>query len=348
MKNHLSNSNNKNIFENVTSQLALSILFQLKKKIFATFPITNEENKVNFLSIINEKEIDSEKLSEYLMNLKFNWKEIPEIIYLTNEEIIEYLLYSFEFHNKTKNFIILFKNLLAIITNLSNEYISKLSQKFYSNKDNKSNNLVSWLNFNCNMVSGQLNNKFYTDILFYDKEIYNDQCLYINLNLVSSDLLEIIEKFFVNRKELIKVNIYISNEIKINSNEVNFDDLFEKIIELIFIKLSAFTTLDFFSFIVNHDIQLILSEKNFSLLISIMKKNKANLEIIKIDGINFNEEQKSCLCDAITEYTYFDKLKILNLQENFSEEIKEKFNDFFIKSNQRLYIILKEYEKINF
>lgn len=334
-----------------TCHLAQSLIYKLKRELFSNFPITSEQDKIIFLSIINEKDIDSEKLTEYVLNLKSCWNELGELIYLTNNEISDYLLYSFNFLEIKVIFNISFKNMFSLLTNLSKENISKIEQKFYSNQVNsvKSFDEISWLNLNTNKVSYQLKNRHYLDILMFEKNIFQDRCLYLNINKVSTEIFEFLETFFLNHNDFLKVQIYISDDIKKNSSkDVFIDILLEKIISIIFEELSGCSTIDFFYVIINNNLKYLLSDKNFFLLNSIIKKNKPNLEILKIDGFNFSEEDKSSLCKSIIDYTYFDNLKIVILNENFNEEQIERFNFYFNNSRIHLYLLINDYEKINF
>ena len=338
--------------ENIrTSQLAQSLLYKVKKSIFTNFPNISFAEKDTFLSIINEKEVDSEKLREFMLSLKSDWNEVMEFMYLTNEEIIDFFLYNFELKNTKTLFQIEFKNIINLLTKLNKETILKLEDRYIKElKTNESQfGQILWLNFNSSKINLQINNKQYIDILLFEKDIFTCRSLYININELFQSLFKLLSLFLSSHIELKKLQIYISDSIIQNVNDDNeIKDKIDEILEIIFDKACAVDKLSFLSLIVNNNLKYSISEKNFAFLKGIISKNRLNLEVIKLEGIIFNNGQKAGLCNLMTEYSYINKLKILNLDVKFTEEQIEKFNSRIEADKNIFYSLIGENEKINF
>jgi len=184
------------------------------------------------------------------------------------------------------------------------------------------------------------------DLLLYEKDIFEDQSIYMKINSSSSDLFELLQTFLLNRKEVMRIQVYISDEIQ-GITEENLNDFLDNILETVLIQLSNSTNLSYFSLIINNNLKHTLSEKNFMLLKTIIKRNKPCIEILKIEGVLLSPEQKKAILDSIIEYTYFDNLKIVNSDISFTEEQMEKLEIYFKTSKNHLYFSINEIELTN-
>jgi len=332
---------------NKTSQYTLSLLYKMKRIIFTSFPNLTESQKENFLTIINEKDVDSEKISEYLINLKSVWSEVVDIMLLSNDEICEHILYSLEYVNRKSIFNIEFSSLFKQLIKKSKD-IPAIEELFYSKhkKPFKKLNEITWINFNSQRVLSLLKRTCFMDLLLYEKDIFEDQSIYMKINSSSSDLFELLQTFLLNRKEVMRIQVYISDEIQ-GITEENLNDFLDNILETVLIQLSNSTNLSYFSLIINNNLKHTLSEKNFMLLKTIIKRNKPCIEILKIEGVLLSPEQKKAILDSIIEYTYFDNLKIVNSDISFTEEQMEKLEIYFKTSKNHLYFSINEIELTN-
>jgi hypothetical protein len=227
------------------------------------------------------------------------------------------------------------------------ENINHVEKKFNNKYEKSLKKLsdLSWLNFNCQKIF--MKNKFsqFLDILNFEKEIFSDQCIYINVNQLNLEALNILSLFLSNRKDFLKVKIYVSEDII--ENTTNWKTNLEKFFELILNNINSNQIFDYLSIIVNKDLNYKISEMNFSLLKSAIKKNKSRIEILKLEGLNFSDLQKGALCNLIVEYTYFDNLRIFAIDEEFSNEQLEKFNYYFDTSRNHIYFLINDIERIN-
>lgn len=347
MNNHLNSRHLQTADGFKTSQYTLSLLYKLKRIIFTSFPSLTESQKENFVLIINEKEVDSEKISEFLINLKSVWSEVVDIMLLSNDEICEHILYSLEYLNRKSTFNIEFSTLFNQLIKKSKD-VSQLEERFYSKytKPFKKLNEIVWLYFNSQNVLSQSKRKSFMDMLLYEKDVFDDQSIYLNINSVSSDLHEVLLFFLFNRKELTRIKVYISDELQTISEDHLFDYL-DNILEIILYQLGSSTNLSFFSLIINSNLKHTISEKNFILLRNIIKTNKPCIEILKIEGVVFTAEQKQAICNSIVEYSYFDNLKIVNSDIGFTDEQNEKLGIYFKTSKSHLYFLINDIELTN-
>jgi hypothetical protein len=345
MNNHTTQSQTAECYK--TSQYTLSLLYKIKRIIFTSLPNLTESQKENFLTIINEKDVDSEKISEFLINLKSVWSEVVDIMLLSNDEICEHILYSLEYVNRKSIFNIEFSSLFNQLIKKSKD-IPAAEELFYSKytKPYKKLNEITWLNFNSQRVLSQLKRTSFMDILLYEKDIFVDKSIYMKINSSSSDLFELLQIFLLNRKEVMRIQVYISDEIQAKTEE-NLNDFLDNILETVLIQLGNSTILSYFSLIINNNLKHTISDKNFILLKSIIKRNKPCIEILKIEGVLFSPEQKQAILSSIIEYTYFDNLKIVNSDIGFSEEQMEKLETYFKTSKNHVYYLINEIELTN-